>query len=278
MRFSIIIPTFNRPGGLHRCLASLAALHYPRDRFEVIIVDDGSTPPAAPEAEGLNLKIIRQINRGPAAARNLGVAHSSGEMLAFIDDDCAPRPDWLLSMDSAAVRSPEALLGGKTINGCSRNLYASVNQLLVHTVTGWLRENNSPLQFFPSNNLAAPADEFRQMGGFDPRFPAAAGEDRDLCGRWKASGRTLVEVPQACIEHYHPQTLASFLAMHFRYGRGAAQLHRARNTTALRFAQGGLYLRLLSAARGASERRFRTAALLALSQAATAAGYVIERR
>ncbi len=277
MRFSIVIPTYNRPWRLHGCLASLAALDYSRDRFEVIVVDDGSTQPVAAVAGGLNLKIIRQSNRGPASARNLGVAHASGEILAFLDDDCAPQPDWLLRMDAAAVRSPGALLGGRTSNGCDDNVYAAVNQLLVDTVIDWLRENSSPLQFFPSNNLAAPSADFREVGGFDSGFAIAAGEDRDLCGRWMASGRPLVEVPQACIVHYHPQSLCSFIGMHFRYGRGAALMHRSRNTTPLRYAEKGLYLRLLSAASGIPHRRLRTTALLGLTQAAAAAGYVFER-
>ena len=72
---TIIIPTFNRPKQLHACLQSLTRLDYPRERFEVIVVDDGSeTPPTAAVSrfrEYFNARLLAQPNAGPAAARNI---------------------------------------------------------------------------------------------------------------------------------------------------------------------------------------------------------------
>src|SRR5690349_8782081 len=96
---SIIIPTYNRPAPLEQCLKALSQLDYPRDRFEVVVVDDGSTISPAGIVEGfcsrLDIRMLRQANAGPAAARNLGAQEAKGQILAFTDDDCLPDPAWL---------------------------------------------------------------------------------------------------------------------------------------------------------------------------------------
>lgn len=91
---SVIIPTYERAGQLSVCLGALAAQDYPRDRFEVLVVDDGSA--TSPEGSvgtfrhQLNVRLLKQLHSGPAAARNHGTAHAKGAFLAFTDDDCAP--------------------------------------------------------------------------------------------------------------------------------------------------------------------------------------------
>ena len=87
---SIVIPTYGRPDQLAACLDSLEALDYPRDRFEVIVVDDGSPQPLPPYGGALRVTLVRQAHAGPAAARNTGAAASRGRWLAFTDDDCRP--------------------------------------------------------------------------------------------------------------------------------------------------------------------------------------------
>lgn len=101
--FSIVIPTYNRPERLAKCLGAIAKLDYPRDRFEVIVVDDGSDTPldliVRPFQEQLSLTLIRQPNGGPAKARNTGVANAKGQFLTFTDDDCTPDSNWLTALE-----------------------------------------------------------------------------------------------------------------------------------------------------------------------------------
>jgi len=279
-RFSIIIPTYNRPQLLQQCLEGITRLETPAQGFEVIVVDDGSE--ASTEEitrlflERLALQVIRQSNSGPALARNIGARHASGEWLVFLDDDCVPHPDWLRLLDEAATRHPDSLLGGRTRNACPQDVFAETNQLLVDTVVEWLGEVKSPLQFFTSNNLALSAKAFREIGGFDMRFRTAGGEDRELCSRWLKSGRTLAPAANAWIDHYHPQTLGSFLKMHFRYGAGAAQLHQRRHSSPMMTVFPGLYTRLVKTFLGASRDR-RKLPLLVLSQVATVVGFFGEK-
>jgi len=100
--FSVIVPTYERAGQLSVCLHALACQSYPRDHFEVLVVNDGSEAP--PEAvvdcfrDKIDVTLLTQPHAGPAAARNNGAERARGEFLAFTDDDCRPAPNWLKAL------------------------------------------------------------------------------------------------------------------------------------------------------------------------------------
>lgn len=275
---SVIIPTFNRGEELQCCLAALAAQTLGRERFEVLVVDDGSQPPAQPAPNGLRLEILRQSNRGPAAARNLGSSRARAEILAFTDDDCRPRAGWLEALVEAAGRHPGALLGGATRNGLDDNPYAEASQLIQDQVYRWYNCGADGARFFASNNLAAPRRAFLDLGGFHPEFRTA--EDRDLCDRWRAAGGRLLYVPEAEVIHARRLTLGSFVRQHFAYGRGARRYQLAhRERTGRSSIDPGFYRFLLAALPRTLEGQRRpvaVAALLAVWQAANLAGFVAE--
>ena len=79
---SIVVPTFDRPEAVEACVRALSQLDYPQDRFEIILVDDGSRVPvrAPQDREGVNIRVLRQRNAGPAAARNFGAQYARGEI------------------------------------------------------------------------------------------------------------------------------------------------------------------------------------------------------
>ena len=221
-------------------------------------------------------RFLRQENSGPAKARNQGAAHALGEWLVFLDDDCVPRPDWLQHFDNAARQHPAALLGGSTRNACPDNVFAETNQRLVDFVVRWFEKTNSAMRFFASNNFAVPSASFRDLGGFDVTFPIPGGEDREFCARWLASGREMLHVPAAWIDHYHPQSFTKFLEMHYRYGRGAALFHQRRKTSPAAVSSASFYQELFRAFWSA-DRKVTNTTLVALTQAAAAAGFAKER-
>lgn len=231
-RVSVIVPTWNRPRDLPRCLAALAALDYPAERYEIVVVDDGSDPPAAriPAAArpDVALRWIVQRNAGPAAARNAGAKAASGELLAFTDDDCTPARGWMRALVAAHAASPDALLGGCVENAVAGNACSVASQTILDVILPHLFEAGSALRFATSNNLAAAAAAFRAIGGFDESFRTA--EDRELCHRWIASGRPLLRVPEAVVLHHNALTLPAFWRQHFGYGRGAWRFHASRAT------------------------------------------------
>ncbi|MEM9947569.1 MAG: glycosyltransferase [Cyanobacteria bacterium P01_D01_bin.36] len=229
--FSIVVPTYNRPPQLAACLQALTQLDYPGDRVEIIIVDDGSKTPlnqtVAPFQKDAKVTLVRQQNGGPAAARNTGVQHATGNYIAFTDDDCMPDTHWLKEFAIALQTNPNAMVGGRTINALPRNLYSSASQALIDYLYSYYSEATQGI-FFASNNIAMAKSHFLNIGGFDVSFPLAAAEDRNLCDCWQQAGYPMKYVPAATIQHAHALSLKSFWRQHFGYGRGAYCFHQVR--------------------------------------------------
>jgi len=279
--FSVVVPTRDRPERLAQCLEAIAALHAPREGFEVIVVDDGGTKSLAsviaPVRETLRLTFVRQRNRGPAGARNAGAAQASGPVLVFTDDDCEPEPNWLVALEAALVTRAGSMVGGKIVNGLEDDLCARASQRLISYLYDYYGAAH-PSRFFCSNNLAVPADRFRALGGFETSFRRPAAEDRDFCDRWLRRGYPMHYEPRAVVRHFHAMRLGGFLRQHFRYGEGAfqlSQLRRRRGSGPLRIEPTPFYTGLLRSPFDTSERRWRLgiAVLLAASQLAGAAGF-----
>ena len=280
--FSVIVPTYNRPGQLGACLRALARLQYARDRFEVFVVDDGSK--SSPESivtsfrDRLDVALLLQTHAGPAAARNRGAARARGRFLAFTDDDCMPAPHWLGAMAARFEKDSDRLIGGRTLNIISDNPYSIASQAVVDVVYAYYNTNPDEAQFFASNNLACSSDRFRQLGGFDPTFRTS--EDREFCDRWLHNHHHMTYAPEAIVYHAHNLTLPAFWRQHFSYGRGSFRFHRVRSGRG----RGGFrpdltfYSRLLRypLSGECQGRALRLLSSLMLSQAASAAGFVWE--
>jgi glycosyltransferase involved in cell wall biosynthesis len=230
--FSVIVPTHGRPRQLATCLESLAQLQAPAGSFEVVVVDDGSPEPldgvVKPYHKRLDLTLLRQPNGGPGSARNAGAAVARGRFLAFTDDDCSPAPDWLVALARRFEKTPQRMIGGRTVNRLTRNPYAMASQLIVDMVYAFYNQDPEAARFFASNNMAVPADLFRRLGGFDGKSFRVASEDRELCDRWLHLGHAMIYAPEAVVLHAHPLTLHTFCKQHFAYGRGAWLYHRHR--------------------------------------------------
>jgi len=230
---SIIIPTRNRPEGLQQCLAAIAGLDYPRDKFEVIVVDDGSSTQLYSVvelfSEKINLFLLKQDHAGPAAARNRGVQQAKGKFLVFTDDDCRPTPGWLAALTDFLSRKPNFMVGGEILNGLPQNLFSSASQTLVSYLYSYYNKNSGGAHFFTANNIALSKKCFLAVGGFDHEWGIAAAEDREFCDRWLLNGYKMTYAPEAVIYHTHSMSLTGFWDQHFNYGRGAHFFHRARN-------------------------------------------------
>jgi len=284
--FSIIIPTCNRTAGLDACLGAITALDYPRNRLEVIVVDDGSRACIRPGdgvlPEEISIKILKQENAGPAKARNHGAKVARGEFLAFTDDDCMPDREWLRALSKQLQKTPDCAAGGRTINALAENPWAAASQLLVDYLYEYYNQNPARSTLLTSNNLAVERRCFIEMGGFDESFPVAGGEDREFCAQWTHKGYGLIHVPGARVYHRHGMSLTAFWRQHFRYGRGAYRFHRraiSLRKNRVRFEPVFFYCRLLGfplkkARLNPGSRRLQITALFVLSQMANVAGYI----
>jgi len=286
LRFSVIIPTCDRPSALLACLEGLARLRYPLHSFEVLIVNDGTSFPSPAELEGaagkVQYRVLLHPHSGPARARNAGAAAAQGTFLAFIDDDCVPDPDWLHWLGSRLDSEPRTLVGGRTLNALTESACSDASQLLVDFLMSYYDASIPGRgRFFATSNMAVAADGFHALGGFDGQFSHAAAEDRDFCDRWHGRGAPSVYEPRAIVYHRHMLNFTRFLVQHFRYGRGALRFHRAKRArdAAPQHTPARFYLDLLLYP--LSQRPHPAAAvragLLTAAQFATAFGYWWER-
>ncbi len=284
--FSVVIPTYNRPERLAACLEALAGLDYPRDRYEIVVVDDGSPmdlkPVAQPFFQRLNLKLITQENQGPATARNRGVQEAQGQCIAFTDDDCMPLSDWLTRFAEGLAVATDCMVGGKTLNELPNNLYSTASQQLIDYLYDYYNQESKSIQFFASNNIAMSRDRFLEIGGFDVSFPLAAAEDREFCDRWLQNNLGMKYIPEAQIRHAHHLSLASFWKQHFGYGRGAFCFHQVRaqrKAEPIQVEPLSFYTDLLSYPLKAksSHPGLLLSGLFFLSQVATTTGFFKER-
>jgi glycosyltransferase involved in cell wall biosynthesis len=199
MDVSVVVPTYRRAANLPRLIAALEAQTLARDRFEVVVVDNGSdddTPAvlaALAASSPLRLVPLRvEVNEGPARARNLGWRASSAPLVAFTDDDCVPRPDWLAQAVATAWATPHlGVLQGATL----RPVGAAVA-----TMRSVVRETLRPSPYFEGCNLVFPREVLERTGGFDESFPFSG---EDTAAGWAAveDGGEWVFDETAAVEH-----------------------------------------------------------------------------
>jgi glycosyltransferase involved in cell wall biosynthesis len=250
-----------------------------------VVVDDGSPEPldavVASFTDRIDVRLVVQQHSGPGPARNAGARSARGRYLAFLDDDCAPAPDWLTALAQELVYNDRRLLGGRVENALSANPFAAASQHIARYVYQHNQSAHAREPFFTTNNMALSRDRFHEVGGFTTEIPSATAEDKEFCDRWRARGFLLVHLPTAVVHHSHDLTFARFLGQHFNYGRGilAFRLIRRRRvqgrivSESLSF-YAGLLMSPLRERRG--EGRWSMAALVFLSQVATVAGALAE--
>jgi GT2 family glycosyltransferase len=279
---SVIVPTYNRPEKLRRCLAALAAQE--GGPYPVIVVDDGGEVPLdfVSTEFGPWATLIRRTNGGPAAARNSGVAAARTTLLCFTDDDCAPRPDWVRRMAEAQGGVRQRQVGGRVDNALQDNICAEASQSLCSYLYEYFQSGADSMAFFTTNNICCRRDDFLALNGFDENFPTAASEDRDFGMRWRDAGGTLRYEDRAVVDHYHDLSLSGFWRQHSNYGRGARQLHLSldsRGDARPKIEKVGFYTGLLfHPLRRGGRRPLAQVFLMGLSQVAMVAGYAQARR
>ena len=218
---SVIVPYYERPEELARTLASLERQTYPRDLFEVVVVDDGSrTPLERPERSLLNLKVVHQDDRGYglARARNNGVREATHDILLILDSDVLAEADWL----AAHARWHHFVKDAVTIGFHYHVPIEGVDADSIRKWPGSLAELFAGRNITPpwierhmvrTNNLTAVADDifrvvlggnmgigrefYELVGGFDESFTQWGGEDTEFGYRAFTHGGLLVPVRDA---------------------------------------------------------------------------------
>ena len=229
---SVIIPAYNAADTLPACLAALHTQTVGRCQYELIVVDDGSqdTTAAAARAAGAE-QVLVLPHRGPAAARNAGLAVARGSIVLLTDSDCEPAPDWLAEM-LAPFDDPTVAGVKGTYRSRQREVVARLVQCEFEERYDRL-ERATCVDFVDTHSAAFRAQVLRASGGFDPAFPHANNEDVDLSYRLARAGQRLVFNRRAAVYHHHVRTWWDYLRLKAGRGRWRVVVYRYHPAKAL---------------------------------------------
>ncbi len=196
---SIIIPVWNSPGLLRRCLDALGAQTLSRDMFEIIVVDNGSTDDTSDVARSFpGVILLNEPRPGSYAARNRGLRQARGIYVAFTDADCLPAPDWLEKGLAAAGRHPDAgVLAGRIElfeEGETEGPAFSDYERLFSFPQAYAARGNCATANWISRRTV-----FQEFGGFDERLKS--GGDRQMALRIRDAGLPLIHAPDMLVLH-----------------------------------------------------------------------------
>jgi GT2 family glycosyltransferase len=236
---TVVVPTYQRPELLRRCLRSLRGQDLPEDLFQVVVIDDGSGDATTQVLEDQALEWpqlewrSQPTNKGPAAARNLGLASAAGDLILFVDDDIVAPPD-LLSKHLHLHQPPDPRRGvvGRVewhpeleVTPFMRWLDTTDLQFKFATMEEGQLER--PWEAFYTCNLSLPAPILEEVGGFDERFPYPAFEDTDLGLRLSRRGFRLEYRSSVLAWHARAVSLDEFSRRMRKVGESATLLRSA---------------------------------------------------
>ena len=222
---SVIIPTYQRRASLERVLGGLAGQEWDRDRLEVLVISDGSQDGSIEMARGYPmpflLRALGQPNQGPAAARNLGLAHATGPLVLFLDDDVVPAPQLVAEHVLAHAERPNRVVMGPLLEPEDEPLLPWVRwearslaaQYQAMDAGRW---RPTAWQFY-TGNASVKLEWLRAAGGFDPAYKRA--EDVHLAFRLEKLGCEFVFNPRAAGVHFARRPYSSWLHAAYQYGR-----------------------------------------------------------
>jgi len=221
-RVSVVVCAFNAQGTIGECLDGLRAVEYPN--FEVIVVNDGSTDATGTIAARYPVRLITTPNRGLSNARNTGLESAAGEIVAYLDSDAFPDPQWLQYLAAAFCDSTFVGIGGPNlappglgrIADCFDNAPGGPAHVLL---------SDREAEHIPGCNMAFRREKLVEIGGFDPAL-RIAGDDVDVCWRLQARGGSLGFSPGAVVWHHRRTTLRSYWKQQRGYGRAEALLEK----------------------------------------------------
>lgn len=202
-RAAVIVAVYNGARTLPDCLASLRRLDYPAERLELIVVDNASTDatPRLLAAAGPPFRVCHEARRGPAAARNRGLAAASAEVVAFTDADCTVDPAWLRHLVAPLADPTVGVAGGRILSRRPCNLIESFGER-IHDHARAMGEFVPPYAI--TMNWASRRAVMEAVGRFDEGL--LRGEDVECSYRLVGAGYRLVYVPEAIIYHRNERT------------------------------------------------------------------------
>lgn len=219
-KISVVVCSYNGSATISNCLSGILELDYPN--FETIVVNDGSTDNLEAIVRRFPVKLISTPNQGLSAARNIGMEHATGEIIAYLDDDAYPDPHWLTYLAAAYRNSAHAGIGGPNLSPYND---APVATCVANSPGGPVHVllTDEIAEHIPGCNMSFRKAVLEEIGGFDPTF-RIAGDDVDLCWRVQKAGYTLGFHPTALVWHHRRNNVKAYWKQQKAYGKAEALL------------------------------------------------------
>jgi glycosyltransferase involved in cell wall biosynthesis len=217
---SVIVPVRNAERTIGDCVASILHTDYPDSHREVLVVDNASSDRTARIVQAYPARLLRERRRGPAAARNRGIAASRADILAFTDADCVVATTWLTELvhgfaDAAVWGVAGEILAYPPQTAAERYIARrSIRQQEAVRSPSW--------PYAVTANVAFRKATFARLGVFDAHL--VTGEDKDFGKRFFAAGLRMRYAPRAIVLHRHRATAGEFFRQQVGYGYGGAAL------------------------------------------------------
>jgi len=211
---SIIIPTYNSSKYIEKCLTAISDNNYPKEKFEIIVIDNGSTDETLSIVHKFtpNSFVYERVNI--SALRNLGVSKAKGSLVAFIDSDCIISKDWIASAIKIADNNPNNL-GAAGYPYSLPDDPSWLERAWDTTVHARRKEKN----FLSAGNILMRRSTFIRLGGFDEKM--VTGEDYELCQRIRKAGLTIIFSPHLRAVHLgNPKSVYQLFKKELWYGKG----------------------------------------------------------
>jgi glycosyltransferase involved in cell wall biosynthesis len=230
---SVVIPHLNQSAELQCCLRSLSEQTIGHDRFEVIVADNGSHVLPQIEAQDFPIRLVQEIEPGPGAARNRGVAEASGDILAFIDADCRAHRDWLrTAFRELEAAPPRTVLGGDVqIWRDDRSAFSALEayeSVFAYRFQLYIEKHG----FCGTGNLVVKRRDFYEIGPFKGIQFA---EDVEWGRSVRAAGYQFRFVPGMTVYHPARKTLKELFVKWDRHIQHAANIARGQKRRRLRW-------------------------------------------
>ena len=230
MKYSIIIPTFNRLEELKELIPSLESQSLDPSQFELVIIDDGSTDQTLEYLNHLNLPfnltLRSQKNQGPGAARNHGMSIAAGSHFIFVDSDCILPPQYLQIIDSYLEQnSLDAFGGPDTYHPSFSPLLKAINYAMTSFLgtAGTRGSKKSLAKFYPrSFNMGYHRRVYEKIGGFND---LRHGQDMDYSARIFEAGFKVGLISEAFVYHKRRTSLKKYFKQIFNWGVARINLH-----------------------------------------------------
>lgn len=225
MKFTIIVPVYNRKNEVEELLQSAEKLDFPRNDFEFLFVDDGSADhlgdflKSYKSESGINCRYIFQTNNGPASARNNGMSNATSDYFLFLDSDCLLPQNWLREIEKAINENGYDAFGGPdTFHESFSPVLKAVNYSMTSFIgTGGIRGGEKSVErFYPrSFNMGISKKVYEKIGGMRLRY---YGEDTDFSARIYDSGFKVGLIQKAFVYHKRRTSLPLFFKQISRIG------------------------------------------------------------